>query len=594
MRRATLIASLALPTALAVAATLPALFPSARLAKALENRLCAPRNIACDIGAAHLSLLPLPHINAQNVTLALHDQPGVRRAQSVQADLSLSALFKGQLAFSHLTLNGAELAVDTKALRGADGTAIVLIESLTAQTQRWTHLPVQHIALNDTRLVDLQGGEWADQASITLDLPGKAGALSFNGSARWRGEIVRVTARLAQPLDLVKGGRSDVLLGFTAPLISASLEGVANGGTLPQVNGQFTMTSSNPSAMAAWFGEADRMWPVTGFATTGSARFARELVTLSMNKFTLGKAAMEGNVAFRKDANGVQLTGTLATDNLDLPWIDGALGPRFDADDDGGWPLLNQERPVHIDLRLSAGQAKLGRVAVSNLGLALIVRERKADLVLAGADYAGGRLKGRLALTHAQNHWDVKLQSQLDGVDMGRALAPFGTKRMNGTMNAQLMIEARGTTGLELLRSLDGRATIGIKQGDIVGINVPEILRRIEKRPLLTALDLRGGRTPFEHAHINLRLANGIAVVSETSFTSPATVIELSGSLYIPERIVALKGVAAPHRTEGLALPFDIKGSFDEPSLIPDVRALIRRSGAAAPFFAPSSPVPQP
>ena len=542
MRRSTLIAALALPAALAVAAAMPALFPSGRLVQALENRLCKPRGVTCQIASAHLSLLPLPQITAQDVTASLDGRPGVRRAQSVTARLALWPLLQGQLAFSSLTLEGADLAIDTKGLHGPDGTAIMLIEALSTQAKRWTDFPVHRVALNRSRLIDLQGREWADQLLLELGLPGQNDAMALNGSARWRGETVRVTARLAQPRDLANGGRSEILIGLTAPLLAVSLEGVANGGALAQVNGQFTASSANPAAMAAWFGEGEALWPSAPFATAGSARFARELVALTMNKFTIGKTQLEGNVA--------------------------------------------------VDLRLSATSAKIGRIAVSNLGMALMVRDRKADLVLAGADYAGGTMKGRMSISDADGRLDLKLQGHIDAVDLARALAPFGAKRMNGTVHAHMQLETRGSSDLELWRGLDGRASLTIKQGDLVGINVPEILRRIEKRPLLTALDLRGGRTPFEQAQASLRIAQGVATVSEASLVSPATLIELSGSLYLPERIIALKGLAAPNRPEGAALPFEIKGSFDEPALIPDARALIRRSGAAAPFFKPSAAQP--
>lgn len=592
MRRSTLIAALALPAALAVAAAMPALFPSGRLVQALENRLCKPRGVTCQIASAHLSLLPLPQITAQDVTASLDGRPGVRRAQSVTARLALWPLLKGQLAFSSLTLEDADLAIDTKGLHGPDGTAIMLIEALSTQAKRWTDFPVHRVALNRSRLIDLQGREWADQLLLELGLPGQNDAMALNGSARWRGETVRVTARLAQPRDLANGGRSEILIGLTAPLLAVSLEGVANGGALAQVNGQFTASSANPAAMAAWFGEGEALWPSAPFATAGSARFARELVALTMNKFTIGKTQLEGNVAFRRDAKGLQLTGTLAADTLDLPLPQGTFGPRFMQEDQNEWSLFSQERPIAVDLRLSATSAKIGRIAVSNLGMALMVRDRKADLVLAGADYAGGTMKGRMSISDADGRLDLKLQGHLDAVDLARALAPFGAKRMNGTVHAHMQLETRGSSDLELWRGLDGRASLTIKQGDLVGINVPEILRRIEKRPLLTALDLRGGRTPFEQAQASLRIAQGVATISEASLVSPATLIELSGSLYLPERIIALKGLAAPNRPEGAALPFEIKGSFDEPALIPDARALIRRSGAAAPFFKPSAAQP--
>lgn len=587
MRRSTLIAALSIPAALAIAAALPGFFPSARLAHVLEKRICTSRGISCHVGTAHLALLPWPRIVAHDIVVARGDKPGVARAGQLTADVSLFPLLTGRLVLSALSLTDAEIAVDTKAMHSAEGTAVVLIEGLSAQEQRWTSLPFERVRVTASRLTDLRGREWASEADLKIDLPGTTGSLILNGSARWRGEIVRVTARVMQPRDLAAGGRSDILAGVTSPLLSLSLEGIATGGPLMQVNGTFTAMSANPAALALWLDEGDALLPPTAFSTSGNARFARGLVALTMNKFTVGKTELEGNVAFRRDSKGVQLTGTLAADKLDLAWPNGVSGHAFIAERERDVAPLLRGEPIAADLRLSAASVTLGQVALTNVGLALIARERKIDVVLAGADFAGGRVKARLGVAHTAPRMDAKLQAHFEAVDLGKALAPLGPKRMNGTLTAQALLETRGSTAAEFLRELDGKITLAVKQGDLVGINVPEILRRIEKRPLLTALDIRGGRTPFETAGATIRIVNGVAELSDASIVSPATHIDLTGSLQLPERVVALKGLAAPNRAEGAALPFEIKGSFDEPALIPDARALIRRSGAAAPFFAP-------
>jgi AsmA protein len=61
----------------------------------------------------------------------------------------------------------------------------------------------------------------------------------------------------------------------------------------------------------------------------------------------------------------------------------------------------------------------------------------------------------------------------------------------------------------------------------------------------------------------------------------------MTGSVQIADRMLALKGVAtqapgdAKAATEPTQLPFDVLGSWDDPSIVPDAQSLIRRSGAA-------------
>jgi AsmA protein len=68
-----------------------------------------------------------------------------------------------------------------------------------------------------------------------------------------------------------------------------------------------------------------------------------------------------------------------------------------------------------------------------------------------------------------------------------------------------------------------------------------------------------------------------------------AVKLALTGTASIPERELDLKGTAAliPNRPGATVfeLPFIVQGSWDDPLMLPDPEALIRRSGAAAPLL---------
>ena len=63
-----------------------------------------------------------------------------------------------------------------------------------------------------------------------------------------------------------------------------------------------------------------------------------------------------------------------------------------------------------------------------------------------------------------------------------------------------------------------------------------------------------------------------------------------TGSASIPARDLDLKGtaalvVASRAGAPPFELPFIVQGSWDDPIMLPDAEALIRRSGAAAPLL---------
>jgi AsmA protein len=70
----------------------------------------------------------------------------------------------------------------------------------------------------------------------------------------------------------------------------------------------------------------------------------------------------------------------------------------------------------------------------------------------------------------------------------------------------------------------------------------------------------------------------------------PAVNLALAGTASIPQREFDLTGTASlvtPVRPGAapFALPFIVQGSWDDPIMLPDAEALIRRSGAAAPLL---------
>jgi AsmA protein len=128
------------------------------------------------------------------------------------------------------------------------------------------------------------------------------------------------------------------------------------------------------------------------------------------------------------------------------------------------------------------------------------------------------------------------------------------------------------------------------ENGSLSGLNVEQLLKRLERRPLSGGGEFRSGRTPFDKLTVNLRLAEGTANVEEVRLESAAVRLALVGSASIPARDLDLKGTASliaavADDPPTFELPFVIQGPWDDPLLLPDAEILIRRSGAAAPLL---------
>ena len=138
------------------------------------------------------------------------------------------------------------------------------------------------------------------------------------------------------------------------------------------------------------------------------------------------------------------------------------------------------------------------------------------------------------------------------------------------------------------MSALAGTATISGTNGALAGVNVEQLLRRLERRPLSGGNELRTGRTPYDRIAIALNVMNGTVSVQDVAIDGPAMKLAVMGTASIPTRALDLTGTAtllAPTTGGGFDLPFIVQGSWDDPVVLPDPQILIRRSGAAAPLL---------
>ena len=166
----------------------------------------------------------------------------------------------------------------------------------------------------------------------------------------------------------------------------------------------------------------------------------------------------------------------------------------------------------------------------------------------------------------------------------------FGLHRLEGKGNLSFAVEGNGDSVLGITRTLNGTASLIGEKGALAGLNVEQLLRRLERRPLSGGGEFRTGRTPFDKITVALKIAQGMVTVEDVKIDGSAVRLALAGSASIPERELDLKGTAVLVSTEradatAFELPFIVQGSWDDPIMLPDPEALIRRSGAAAPLL---------
>ena len=101
---------------------------------------------------------------------------------------------------------------------------------------------------------------------------------------------------------------------------------------------------------------------------------------------------------------------------------------------------------------------------------------------------------------------DVKTQLQFSNVDLGLCLGQlFGINRLEGKGNIALALEGSGDSVMAVTRTLAGTANMTGTNGALAGVNVEQLLRRLERRPLVRRQRAALGRTPYDRIAVALK-----------------------------------------------------------------------------------------
>jgi AsmA protein len=329
------------------------------------------------------------------------------------------------------------------------------------------------------------------------------------------------------------------------------------------------------------------------FALKAQTALGGGLVALSGVNVELDGNTAEGVLAFATSGR-TAIQATLDADEVDLtPYVSTVHLLRSSEREWSAVPIvLDGLDTFDLDLRLSASRitvanAKLGRTAIS-----ASLRNGQMAVTVGESQAFGGVLRGSIGLARSDIGAEVKSQLQFNDMDLEAGLGDlFGIHRLQGRGDLAFAMQASGDSVLALAKTLNGSARLTARQGALVGFNVEELLKRLERRPLQGSGGFRTGRTPFEQLTVNLKFADGTARIEDVHFEGPAVRLALAGSASIPARDLDLTGTASlvaatvSDTSPEFELPFVVQGSWDDPIMLPDTQILIRHSPYTAPLL---------
>jgi AsmA protein len=595
---------LAIAIAAAVAAvfvalvTLSFLIPAASVRDAVAREINAVTGLDPVLrGDVSVSLFPSGTVTFHNVTLGDEhaSEPGVI-ADELTAHLRYFPLLAGRIEIADLTLVRPTISVTFLPNGQSNWTGLIrslarALEPNPDRTASFSEIGIQDGTVVVRKTYDGKDvTDRLDGVEFQLAWPSISRSFGANGRFVWHDEPIEASLSLGDFLAALTGERSGVKVRLSGTPVKAAFDGAMSAQPTFRIDGTLSVESPSLRDAMHWT-EASRL-PFGGFghfSLRAHSTIGGGVISLSNVNVELDGNAAEGVMTLSTDRRTVQ--GTLAADALDVtPYVSGI---HILAANERTWDqlpiVLDGLSDFDLDLRISAASVKIGTAQLGRTAVAANMRGGKFDITIGESQAFGGVAKGTLGLASADGGAAVTSHLQFVDVDLESCLAQvFGIRRLEGRGNLALNIEGSGASVLALTNTLNGTATLNAHNGALSGINVEQLLRRLERRPLSGNGDFRSGRTPFDQLVLALKIEQGQVSVEDMHLTGPAVRLAVGGQVSVPMRDLDLKGVATLVSSDTgseFDLPFVVQGLWDDPIMLPDAQSLIRRSGAAAPLL---------
>jgi AsmA protein len=547
---------------------------SARLSHSLGLELGHPSRV-------RLNLLPMPTLHMVDVEVRGQDKAIVLTAPEASVRLALLPLLIGNFEFASAILRRPTVLVDLDSHPFASGSAISSRIGAGGGARQSAPLGALQIKGGLVRIVSAANNidTIVEDVEGAIDWPKLDSPLRVDWRATWRDERLAIEASLGAPADLLGGGRSDSRLSIASSNVQIRLEGDILGAE-NRFEGSVSADVVSASALKRVLGLPDASGLPNGRVSLAAKIAANpQMLTLSAMQLSFLEQSFEGALAFTRPSKRLSISGTLAADQLSLEPILASAPSLFDAKGDWSAAPFNFAAltALDFDLRMSAAEVKWRDHPLTDAAIELLSEGGRLTATLAEATAYSGLLKAEIALAPAPSGFDAHASASLANADIGALCGDFGWRAFSGQGRGEFSLQASGDSPAELIRTLEGKATIQLGPGTVDGLSFEEALRRSERRSIDIFNDMRMGRTVLTQAAANLAIEKGGNGTLNASMSGPGVSASLAGSLDMIARQLATRATAIQTDEGGVPVPkgprldFDIAGPWSAPTIKPFV-----------------------
>lgn len=381
---------------------------------------------------------------------------------------------------------------------------------------------------------------------------------------------------------------------FTASVGNASLLGQIEGAQLidaPALKGIFKLSEVAPRALMQQFGIEQ---PVTrdetalaSFAVQGAWSWQEQVARLTDIAVTLDQSKLTGRFAYDTRNSGMDFA--LDLDRIDLdryqppPADEGAAGEPIELPID----LL---KPLRARGSLNVGEVKVGGARLTQLSAGVAIADAVARFGPVKAQLYGGTYSGDIGLDMRSEVPLVSMDEHMRGIDIAALMKDYvDSQRLSGTGNLDMVLSGRGSSGDDLLKTLDGRIDLDLQGGAVEGIDVWHAIAQaqslIRDRQLADTANTK--RTAFDTFRASANVKQGVATTDDMVIASQLLRITGAGSTNLDTQALDFTVNATVLKTppgsdadiaglERLTIPVKITGTLTDPTIRPDLAGMAK------------------
>jgi AsmA protein len=238
---------------------------------------------------------------------------------------------------------------------------------------------------------------------------------------------------------------------------------------------------------------------------------------------------------------------------------------------------------------LSIGSLQVSKLKFANLHAQLKLANGRLNVAPLAANLYGGSMNGSMMVNANGNA--VALRQTLAGISINPLLKDLANKDLLAGKGALMVdVTGRGATVSALKKSLNGAASLSLRDGAIKGINLAQSLRDIQARlgkQDVTQQSNSAAQTDFSELSASFRITNGVAHNEDLAMKSPFLRLTGAGDVDIGNSQINYLAKASVVQNDtgqggkdldqlrGLTIPVRITGPLENISWKIEVASLI-------------------